>query len=397
MTRLLMMANEWEIEGLIYASSGSHWLGREWAGVEWIQAKIASYGRDYHNFRKHAEGYPTPDELLAKVFVGNIHNVAETERRTPGADRIVEVLLDDKPGPVYLQAWGGVGTIAAALKIIQREFPNEIEKVNKKAVLYLISDQDQVFQSYVAPNWPKLHVLLNRGQFGAFGYGARNNPLPHRVFFERPWLEGYILTSGGALTGSYEAEEGAFRSEGDTPAFLHQIDVGLRSLEHPSYGGWGGRFVQEAPGKSNVWVSASDDGNMGKPIWRFATAIQFEWAARAAWAVTPAYRNANHPPIVVVEGQMDRSVKPGEIVELDASASRDPDGDQLHYIWWQYRDAGSYNGKVKITNYDKPIAAVQVPLDGKTGDTIHIIAEVTDAGKPPLTRYARIILTVQDK
>src|SRR5689334_22039124 len=60
MTRLLMMANEWEIEGLIYSSSQSHWLGREWAGVEWIQGKIAAYARDYPNLRNHAEGYPTP-------------------------------------------------------------------------------------------------------------------------------------------------------------------------------------------------------------------------------------------------------------------------------------------------------------------------------------------------
>jgi len=38
-----------------------------------------------------------------------------------------------------------------------------------------------------------------------------------------------------------------------------------------------------------------------------------------------------------------------------------------------------------------------VPADAKTGDTIHLIAEVTDSGKPPLTRYARVIVTVRPK
>ena len=31
--------------------------------------------------------------------------VGEMDRETPGADRVVQVLLDDQPGPVYLQMW----------------------------------------------------------------------------------------------------------------------------------------------------------------------------------------------------------------------------------------------------------------------------------------------------
>ena len=238
MTRLLMMANEWEIEGLMYSSSQSHWLGREWAGVEWIQGKIAAYERDYPNFRKHADGYPTPEELMSKVFVGNISNTAEMERLTPGAEHIAEVLLDDKPGPVYLQAWGGPCTIAKALSIIQKEHPDQIEKVIKKAVLYLISDQDGTFRNYIEPNWPKLTVLLNSGQFGVFAYGARNNPQPFRTFFERPWMEGYITTGRGALAGSYEGDKGAF-----------SIGRGLAVVPAP-----GGRWSAQHRGSDLGWL-----------------------------------------------------------------------------------------------------------------------------------------------
>ena len=191
-----------------------------------------------------------------------------------------------------------------------------------------------------------------------------------------------------------KATKAHFRSEGDSPSYRHQVDVGLRSTEDPTWGGWGGRFAREKPG-SNVWVSP-DDGILGKPIWRFATAVQFDWAARAAWAVTSSYRDANHPPIVVLEGSPDRQVKPGETVELNLSGSGDPDGNQLRFSWWQYREPGTYKGKVKIADFDRAIASVQVPGDAAPGETIHIIGEVTDNGKLPLTRYARVVLTVQD-
>ena len=115
MVRFLMYANEWEIEGLIHSSSRFHWLGNTWSGVEWINAQIEQYSRIYPYLRQNADGYPTPEELRSKVYVGNILNVGEMEEDSPGADRIVQVLLDDRPGPVYLQAWGGTNTIAKAL------------------------------------------------------------------------------------------------------------------------------------------------------------------------------------------------------------------------------------------------------------------------------------------
>jgi hypothetical protein len=71
--------------------------------------------------KRHAPGFPTPAELRKKVYVGNISNVGEMDKDIAGSDRIVEVLLDDKPGPVYLQAWGGTNTIARALYKIQHK------------------------------------------------------------------------------------------------------------------------------------------------------------------------------------------------------------------------------------------------------------------------------------
>jgi hypothetical protein len=262
-------------------------------------------------------------------------------------------------------------------------------------VVYIILDQDETFRKYIEPNWPKLLVLGSFRQFGVLAYGWANSmPAAARVFFERPWLEGNITVNRGPLAGSYEPNNGAFRSEGDSPAFMHQIEVGLRSMENPSYGGWGGRFIQEKPGVTNVWREAGDDDDIYKPIWRWAEAFQNDWAARAAWCVKP-YGEANHAPVVNLAVPRDSEAVPGAAVKLSVAGSSDPDGDRLHCNWWQYREAGSYKGEAAIRDAEKPVAHVQIPADAKAGDTFHFIGEVVDSGKPPLTRYARVIMTVK--
>lgn len=397
MVRFLMYANEFQVEGLIHSSSKFHWLGHTWSGVEWINNLIGQYERVYEHLRQNADGYPTPDELRQKVYVGSISAVGEMEKDSPGADRIVQVLLDDEPGPVYLQAWGGTNTIAKALSIIQKKHPAEMERVSRKAVVYIILDQDDTFRKYIEPNWPKLQVLGSFNQFGVIAYDwAKSMPPAMQVFFERPWLEGNITVDRGPLAGAYVPYKGAFRSEGDSPSFMHQIEVGLRSLENPGFGGWGGRFVPEKPGKTNVWTNLGDDGDMGKPIWRWAEAFQNDWAARAAWCVKP-YRETNHAPVVNLAVPQDISAAPGATVKLSVAGSTDPDGDRLAFNWWQYKDPGTYKGEAEIRDADRATAYVHIPADAKPGDTLHFIAEVTDSGKPPLTRYARVIVSVRAK
>jgi hypothetical protein len=395
MIRFLLYANEFDVEALIYNSSRFHWLGYAWAGTEWISDQIDLYSRVYPFLRQHADGYPTAEFLRTRTYVGNITNVSEMEQDTPGADRIVSVLLDDRPGPVYLQAWGGTNTIAKALSTIQKQHPDQVDRVSEKAVLFIILDQDSTFRKYIEPNWPKLQVLGSFRQFGVLAFGWRNQiPPAYRVFFERPWLEGHISNGRGVLAGSYQSQDGAFRSEGDSPSFMHQIEVGLRSREHPSFGGWGGRFVEEKPGQTGVWKDADDDGSIAKPIWRWAEAFQNDFAARADWCVK-AYADANHPPAVWLMSPADVEAAPGATVKLDVSGTADPDGDTLSFLWWRYKDPGKYKGDVVIKDADRSAATVTVPADAKAGDTIHLIGQVTDSGKPPLTRYARVIITVK--
>jgi hypothetical protein len=394
MVRFLMYANEWDIEGIVISSSKFHWKGHNWAGETWIDEDIDLYAKSYENLKRHDPDFPSPDELKKLVYIGNIDNVGEMGKDTPGSDRLVQVLLDDEPGPVYLQAWGGTNTIARALWKIQHDHPDQMEKVSKKAIIYIILDQDKTFRQYIQPNWPDIMVLGSFRQFGTIAYGWQKViPQDQHEFYDGKWMKENILQSHGPLCASYEAHnDGRFRSEGDSPAFMHQILVGLRSLEHPTYGGWGGRFVKEKDAK-NTWRGAEDDGSWSKPIWRWSEAFQNDWAARADWCVKP-YDQANHAPVVKLAHAPDLKARPGQKVSLSAKGSEDPDGDALTYRWWQYQEADTYDGAINIVNAGKQDASFTVPGDAGKGETIHIICEVTDDGMPPLTRYQRVICNI---
>ncbi len=396
MVRFLLYANEWDIEGIVISSSKFHWKGHDWAGEKWIHEDIDLYAQSYDNLKQHDPGFPTPQELKDLVYVGNIDAEGEMGKDTPGSDRIVEVLLDDEPGPVYLQAWGGTNTIARALWKIQHEYPDQMDKVSKKAVIYIILDQDKTFREYIQPNWPDVQVLGSFRQFATVAYDWDEIiPESEHKFYDAAWMKANILEGHGPLCASYEAhDDGRFRSEGDSPSFMHQIDVGLGSLEHPSYGGWGGRFVREK-GTKNVWRGAKDDGSWSKPVWRWSEAFQNDWAARADWCVK-SYDEANHNPKVVVNGVPGKGIvriqaAGGSTVSLNAAGSSDPDGDSLSYKWWYYKEPSTFSDEVQIDNADAAEASFVVPYDTQDNE-FHIILTVRDTGSPNLFAYRRVIV-----
>jgi hypothetical protein len=210
--------------------------------------------------------------------------------------------------------------------------------------------------------------------------------------------------------------------EGDTPSFLNLIGNGLGDPEHPEWGGWGGRYELYTPRMQKwhlypetrpIWTDATDEvfgsdsrwhsGNH-ETIWRWREAFQNDFAARMDWTILPVEKT-NHPPVVKVGHATRLVAKPGERIHLDAKNSSDPDGDALSYKWFFYNEAGSFpvssatSGQpIEIRNSDQPKAWFEVPtsrvMAPGTG-TIHIILAVTDHGTPRLTRYQRIIVSVQ--
>ncbi len=112
------------------------------------------------------------------------------------------------------------------------------------------------------------------------------------------------------------------------------------------------------------------------------------------WCEQP-YENANHHPVAVLNGDNSNDilfmdVSPGDEISLDASASKDPDSDELDISWWYYQEAGTYKGEQEISNASGKKTSINIP-DNASGKEIHIILEVRDLNKiASLWDYRRV-------
>jgi hypothetical protein len=242
------------------------------------------------------------------------------------------------------------------------------------------------------------HILEGHGpllkKYYAYGDGQKQAGDPEHIHGIA--LDSFNQSRLGKAWGPFEPYD--FISEGDSPAYLHLIDVGLGNLEHPEYGGWGGRLVQ-----SDILPNRWEDGPQVRdfnpyrdsldatyPQTRWIPAIQEDFAARADWCVA-GYAAANHPPHVWIDGDKNIRVAPGQSVALTGMAE-DPDGDLLRFKWWVYREAGTYSGSPPLEGADSPKVSLIIPQNFEAGQTLHLILEVRDQAEHPMTRYQRVIL-----
>ena len=360
---------------------------------------------------------------------------------TEGSDFIKAKLLDEDLTPLYLQVWGGTNTIARALKSIEDEYKNTLQwnkiykKVCQKAIIYAILDQDATYKKYIEPNWKDMKVYYNSNQFWSFAYfWKRSVPTEFHQYLEGKFMGEIINNHGpllkmyysygdgnppkGEIDDIYSSMEKAkknqwgsfgqydFISEGDSPAFLHLVDIGLNNLDNPQDGGWGGRLVQSTitPSRWEDGKAAADFNPFTKKIddafaqTRWIPAIQNDFAARADWCIKD-FKSANHAPRVSISNKR-RTVSRSSINKFHQITLKpkfsDPDKDKVSIKFWQYKEVGSAKANLIIKqNENNAEISIENADSLKSGDTFHIIVEASDNGSPSLTRYQRVVLTVK--
>ncbi|TDO48065.1 uncharacterized protein DUF1593 [Kribbella sp. VKM Ac-2527] len=455
MLRLLLYSNEINVAGLIYSSSMVHHKGDTALGIDpyrWpapgarlhIDEAVDAYAQVYANLVQHDARYPTPDHLRSLIREGNVIEVGDMRADTEGSDLIKEILVDDEPGQVFLQAWGGPNTIARALRSVEDEFKGTGQwesiyaKIVDKAVITSFGLQDTTFTDYIKPHWPD--IQSREVATSTWGYGACNVVLPADTHYltadwtrdnvtrvgpigaaYRVWGDGKQMAAGFddedyfGLSG-YNSEQltamgykvwtppqpkNSWISEGDSSNFALLIDNGLRNWQDPRWGGWGGRQIVD-PADPKRWLNkgaldATPQGTTANDYSsaRFFSAIQNDFAARLKWSVTSDPTGANHHPKASVAEGLDLIRHPGETVTLHGKASH-PDGNAVTLRWWQYQEAGTFPSTVRLSAIDDNSTALQIPRDAEPGQTIHVILEAMDNGSPALTHYQRVVITVAD-
>ncbi len=399
MVRFLLYTCDINLLAIIQTNSVYQKSGHSKEG--WLAKETNAYEQVYPNLIKHNPDYPTAAEIRSKSFIGdediqhliNIVNVnpwkeqkpgtkieymPDTWPNTPGSDKIVQLLLDKDPSPVYIEAWGGGNTASKAFYKLKTEYPNDYDRAISKVTMYNIWYQDNA-GNYIETYHPKVTMIYCNSFNATWAYRIQTNTAD--------FIKNGVQNNHGPLGTLYPQK---YISEGDSPSFFYTMYNGLRNYENPTYGGWGGRFTK-LPGLPNVYVDAADDGDINKAIGRWVKEVNHDFEARINWCVANKFSDANHKPVIKMK-QGDRLAKAGQKIVLDAGKTTDPDGNNLTYKWWQYKEAGTYDGLVTLNNPTNAKASFVVPKVNEP-KTIHIILEVTDNGTPALVSYKRIIIT----
>ncbi|MFH0758406.1 MAG: nucleoside hydrolase-like domain-containing protein [Bacteroidota bacterium] len=427
LVRFLTYSNQWDVEGLVATTS----VHQQKEIATWrILEILDAYGLVRDNLLKHEPGYPTLEYLSSVVREGRKDygmNAVGEGMDSPGSELIIQAVDRDEQRPVWVLVWGGPNCLAQALwKVRETRSPEDLSEFVSKLRVYTISDQDDS-GPWIRSSFPQLFYIASPGFHLYGGYhhatwtGISGDKFHGRFaggifnIVDNPWLDENIRCKG-PLGAQYPYMK--FLMEGDSPSFMYLINNGLGEAEHPNWGSWGGRYEFYQPRTEKwflepetrpLWNNAQDEvygadsswhTSNKATIWRWRSHYQNDFSARMDWTIKP-YDQANHPPVPHMNHDRRLSVKVGDRVDLSAEGSNDPDGDNLTYKWIYYGEVGTFTlssartgDPLHIQDADKANAWFVVPGKARLG-TMHIILAVTDQGTPALTRYLRVIITVE--
>lgn len=439
--RFLLYSNEFDVEGMIAASSW--WVRPGWppprneVHPEIIQERIEAYGKVRENLLKHAKNYPTNDYLLSRVAASTngygMEGVGDG-LSTPASKLIISVVERPDPRPVYIVVNGGSNALAQALWDYRKAHREaEVDTFVSRLRVFDNTGQDDA-GAWMCHEFPNLFYVRSATQSQCFmGPSGPDGIEPFdgpRVWgrSQLDWIEANVRNDHGPLGSLYPQRmvngRFLFMEGGGAALWLGLAHKGLSDPEQPAWGGWGGRFtsgkrfdVTAAPPRvwetehkwrhwsmyeeaADVWSDGGTVfGGTCAPLWRWRQAYLNDFQGRMDWCVKD-YKDANHNPVAAFRGDLGDAIvrlkaKPSERIPLDASASRDPDNDALEFRWFVYPEAGTYRGAASINRDKEKVAELVVPQDA-AGKQIHVILEVKDLNPiVSMFGFRRIVIDVE--
>lgn len=442
LVRYLLYSNELDTRGLV-ACTSTHMRSR--VAPEEIESIIDGYSEVVDNLNAHVHPdnqYPSAESLRSMIKAGPpVYGQLALQPSAPlssGSQFLID-RVDESEEPLWVLLWGGANPLAQAIHHVEKtRSPPEFSHFRSKLRVYAISDQDDT-GAWIRTKYPDIFYICSiHGwcQYSCAAWTGISGPTdpggPITSQFTREWLKENIQI--GPLGGKYP--DFKFLVEGDTPTFLYLLQNGLGSPENPHWGSWGGRYSYFDPAMSSNHYADAVDTVMGlderthtsnfATIWRWRGAFQNEFAARMEWTLTDDPSKTNHAPVVFVNDSTGGpeplllEIEAGEKLILDASKSYDPDGDDIAFNWFQYKEPTvtwgwptdllpdlvitpiDSEGQGKKVEVQIPPAeeSAQEPISGQAlakGHEWHIILEVRDNRIPVLTTYKRVVIQTTNK
>lgn len=434
LVRLFLYSNTIDLEGIIPCTS-VYKKRIKCKDITIVHKVIKAYGVVKKNLDRHAKGFPEEEYLHSIVKQGipkygkGVGSGFAHKRysQNKGVLQIIDAVDRADERPIWIGLWGGTNTLAQAIWQVENErTEKQFNEFLSKLRIYGISDQDAASkwlrQTYgdrifyiVSPSegsiagnnrtfchatWPGiscdhfLHGSADGRLRGGFT-GARAD------LISKEWVKNNIQI--GSYGKMYPST--VYCMEGDSPSFLGLIANGLNVPEHPEYGGWGGRYEKKmkASEEARIWTDTKDtvigiDGNRycspQATIWRWREAFQNDFAARMEWTLADENIDYIHPPVIRLS-KIDKAVlKSGDSITISAAKSYDIDHRKLKFKWFPYREAGSYDGSVKLDGTNTNTLQVTIPEQKQRCGILHLILEVTNETGKSMTSYKRILLNI---
>lgn len=354
---------------------------------------------DKENGKQKIGYWPSAEYIRSRCMSGSHRagiGVIGKDNDSEGSEFLIRLADEDDDRPIYVAAWGGANTLAQAIwKVKNTRSEAELKKFLHKFRVYTITDQDMQYsmrmnRAFSSHQWMRREFKNDLQFIWDEGTWTTQNS----VGVEN-WKKTQLMIQGhGNLGKAYPNYK--WGVEGDTPSFLYIMPNGLADPEDPTQAGWGGcHEIGLCPDSlTYAWTSCHQPllGKTENYKKQFYHDELNDFAARIEWAEKG---KGNHNPIVIVNGSksfkpLTINVKAGEKITLNASKSKDVDGDELTFKWWNQPEASSLKMTVEGS---APSITLQIPNNSQ-GKTLHIICEVHDNGPFHLVAYKRVIVKI---
>jgi hypothetical protein len=293
--RLMVYANEFEIEGLIASASGTPGeLKEAITRPDLIHDVIDRYGQVLPKLKRHDDGWPEAETLRSRVKSGNPNRGREhigAGHDTEGSRFLMERIdASSDSRPLNIAIWGGQTDLAQALWRVKSDRGDSgLARWVKKFRVYDINDQDRI-AAWMRAEFPGMHYILAKapeGQDKRKGTYRGMYLTGDESLTSRSWIDENVRSRGplGELypTKTWTAPNPhACMKEGDTPSWFFFLPAGGNDPGDPSQSGWGGRFVRQTDG----WyrdLPATDEFDPRTTVSRWRADFQADFAKRMRW------------------------------------------------------------------------------------------------------------------